>query len=227
MIPVLIRDYNGYMKRRVFIVWFFILLTWAFYRSAFHLPEAIDELIVKPLVFAFPVLYVVVFREKKSMSTLGLLPEKKSLMVDVYIGVVLGIVFALEGLLANFLKYGTYSFTPLPALIGGGGLIPFLMINFATAFSEEILGRGFLYKRLFQSNKSQWKSALVSSFLFFLLHVPILFSQLHLTGASLVVYPISIMLLSITNAYVYELRGSLVLPILIHAFWNMTVALYL
>lgn len=84
-----------------------------------------------------------------------------------------------------------------------------------------------MYKRLYKTTKNQFGSAATSSFLFLLLHVPILFTRLHLTGTSLLVYPISIMLLGITNSYVYSLRGSLVLPILIHAFWNMTVALYL
>lgn len=221
------RCFNGNMRRRVFLVWFFILLSWSLYRSFFHFPEAVDEYIVKPLIFAFPVMFTVVFVENKSLSTMGLLPNRKNLMVDIYLGVVLGIVFALEGLFANYVKYGTYSFSPLSAVLGSGGILPFLGINFATAISEEILGRGFLYKRLYMVTKNQFNAAFISSLLFFLLHVPILLTQLHLTGTSLIIYPISILLLSITNAYVYSLRDSLVLPVLIHAFWNMTVALYL
>lgn len=215
------------MKRQVFVVWFIILLVWSFYRAYFRLPETIDEFIIKPLVFAFPVLYLVVFRENKSLATLGLMPGGKSFMVDLYIGIVLGIVFALEGLLANYLKYGTYSFSPLPAVLAGGGMLSFLFINLATSLWEEILGRGYLYQRLLTVTKNQTHAALTSSFLFFLLHIPILFTQLHLTGISLIVYPVSILLLSIANCYIYSLRGSLVLPILIHTFWNMTVALYL
>jgi membrane protease YdiL (CAAX protease family) len=214
-------------RRKVFLVWFCILLVWSFYRAYFRLPEVIDELLVKPIVFAFPILYLVVVRENKSLKTLGLMPDRKSFMLDVYIGVVLGIIFALEGLFANYVKYGTYSFSPLPAILAGGGLLPFIGINTATSVSEEILGRGFLYNRLLKGKKGQFTASVLSSLLFLLLHIPILFTQLHLTGTTLIIYPLSILLLSITNCYVYSLRGSLVLPILIHTFWNMTVALYL
>lgn len=215
------------MKHQVFIVWFIIFIVWTFYRAAFFLPESIDEFIIKPLVFVFPVLYIVLIREKKKWADLGLAPKLLSFFHDLYIGVVIGVLFAIEGLVVNFLKYGQFSFLPILASRVGGGIGMFFLINLATSVWEEILGRGFLYKRLLQISKNQFWAAVTSSFLFLLLHIPILFTRLHLTGTSLLVYPISIMLLGITNSYVYSLRGSLVLPILIHAFWNMTVALYL
>ena len=215
------------MKHQVFIVWFVIFLIWAFYRAKFFLPENIDEFIIKPLIFALPVLWVVSKREKKSLRTLGFPDTLKKFLEDLYIGVVIGILFALEGLFANYLKYGKLSFEPILALRVSGGVIPFLLINFSTAFWEEILGRWYLYQRLLSIYKNQFHAALSSSFLFFLLHVPIMFTRLHLTGTSLVVYPLSILLLGITNCYILSWRGSFTLPILIHAFWNMTVALYL
>lgn len=215
------------MKHQVFIVWFIIFLVWTFYRAAFYLPEGIDEFIIKPLVFVLPVLYVVLVREKKKLAELGLSPNFKNFVSDLYIGVVIGVLFAVEGLLVNFLKYGQFSFSPILASRVSGGIGMFLLINLATSVWEEILGRGYLYKRLFQDTKNQFGAAATSSFLFLLLHIPILFTRLHLTGTSLIVYPLSILLLGITNSYIFSLRGSLTLPILIHAFWNMTVALYL
>ena len=215
------------MRHQVFIVWFIIFFIWAIYRAYFFLPDWIDELIIKPLVFTLPVLFVVKFREQNDLSTLGLKPQVKDLFFDLYIGVAIGILFALEGLLANYLKHGQFSFTPIMALRISGGVIPFLFTNFFTAIWEEILGRGYLYKRLYKLSSNQMGAALTSSFLFLLLHIPILFTRLHLTGASMLIYPISIMILGITNSYILSLRGSLVLPILIHTFWNMTVALYL
>lgn len=215
------------MKHQVFIVWFVIFLVWAFYRAYFFLPESIDEIFIKPLIFVLPVLYVVLVREKKKLSDLGLVSKLKDLFTDLYIGVVIGVLFAMEGLLVNYLKYGKFSFSPILASKISGGVGLFLLINFATSFWEEILGRGFLYKRLYKITNNQFGSAFTSSFLFLLLHVPILFTRLHLSGTLLLVYPISILLLGITNSYIFSIRGSLVLPILIHTFWNMTVALYL
>ena len=68
---------------------------------------------------------------------------------------------------------------------------------------------------------------MIASFLFMLLHFPIMFTRLHLTGSALLFYPLSIFLMGVTNSYLYTLRGNLLLPILLHAFWNMTVSLYL
>lgn len=215
------------MKHKVFIVWFVIFLVWAFYRASFFFPDWVDEFLIKPLIFVLPVLYVVLKREKKKIADLGLSAKPKVFFADLYIGVVIGVLFALEGLFVNFLKYGMFSFTPILASKLGGGILIFILINLATSVSEEILGRGFLYKRLYKESNNQFGAALTSSFLFLLLHVPILFTRLHLTGTSLIVYPISILLLGITNSYIFSLRGSLTLPILIHTFWNMTVALYL
>jgi membrane protease YdiL (CAAX protease family) len=215
------------MKRQVFIVWFLIFLIWAFYRAYFHFPEWVDELLVKPLVFVLPVFLVVLIKEKKGLSELGLRPAPRTFFTDMYIGVVIGIFFALEGLLVNYLKYAKFSFTPLASLQLSGGVVGFLFINFATSLWEEILGRGYMYKRLFETTNNQFKSAATSSFLFLLLHIPIMFVQLRLMGPSLIVYPVSIMILGITNCYLFSIRGSLTLPILLHLFWNMTVALYL
>lgn len=209
------------------MVWFIIFLTWAFYRAKFFLPESVDEFIIKPLIFVLPVIYIVIKNERKKLTSLGIPAKPRDFMQDLYIGVVIGIVFALEGLLANYLKYGKITLGPILALKASGGVVPFLLINLSTAIWEEILGRGYIYKRLQEITKDQVGAVMTSSFLFLLLHIPILFTRLRLTGVSLLVYPVSIFLLGVTNCYIFSWRKSLTLPILVHAFWNMTVALYL
>jgi membrane protease YdiL (CAAX protease family) len=218
------------MRKQVFLVWFFIFLVWSFYRAYFYFPEWLDEIFIKPLVFTGPIFFLVLYREEKGkegLRELGLWPNFKDLLMDIYIGVAVGILFAFEGLFANFIKYGTFSLSPIFAFRVVSGLLPFFISNLFTAFWEEILGRGFLFKRLSKSTDNQLDAAFTSSFLFLLLHIPILFTRLHLTGTSLLVYPLSILLLGIVNSFLFAYRGSLVLPILIHTFWNMTVALYM
>lgn len=215
------------MKRMVFLDWFLIFIVWAIYRAYFTFPEWFDEFLVKPFVFALPVIYVVIDREKKKWSDLGLSFDKSKFFLDIYIGVVIGVLFALEGLVVNYLKYGQFSFTPILAsrMVGGVGM--FFLLNFVTSISEEILARGYLYNRLNLATRNQLWSAVASNILFLILHIPIMFTRLHLTGMSLILYPLSIFILGITNCYLFSLRKSLTLPILVHAFWNMTVALYL
>lgn len=214
-------------KHEVFLVWFGIFLAWSVFRANFFLPEWIDELIVKPLIFVVPILVIVKFFEKRDLASLGFTQKPKAFMQDLYIGVLVGSLFAIEGLVANYLKHGSFSFSSLLAVKISGGIGIFLVINFFTSVWEEILGRGYLYKRMFEFSKNQFWSAVSSSFLFLLLHIPIVFTRLHLTGVALIVYPVSILLLGITNSYLFAYRKSLTLPILVHTFWNLTVALFL
>lgn len=215
-----------FVKHQVFFVWFLIFIIWAFYRAYFRLPEWLDEFLIKPLVFFLPVFYLVIIRRKQPLSELGLASSPKNFFTDLYLGVAIGVLFTLEGLLAHYLKNGAFSFAPL-LVVKNVGIGWFFLINLSTSLWEEILGRGYLYNQLYKATKNQLWAALASSFLFLLLHVPIMFTQLHLMGSSLLIYPISILLLGITNSYVFGLRGSLTLPVLLHTFWNMTVALYL
>lgn len=215
------------MKRQAFLVWFVIFIVWAFYRANIVLPETIDEFIIKPLIFAGPVIFIVWVWENKPLRNIGLGISGKGLMLDLYIGVVLGILLAVEGLLANFLKYGRFSFGPIEALFSAGGIGVFFLLNIATSFSEEVFARGFLYNRLFKASNEQLASAVVSSILFTLIHIPIMFTRLHLTGNALIFYPVSIFTMGLVNCYLFSLRRTLTLPILVHAFWNMTISLYL
>ncbi len=210
--------------KKIYLVWFLIFLAWSIYRVSGTWPEWVDELIVKPLIFVLPILWLVVVKEKRSLVSLGL--TFKNFFKEIYIGVGIGLLFASEGFLVNYIKYHTFSFVPIGAL-ASVGLIPFLIFSVATSISEEILGRGYVYSRLYEGNHNQFKSAVIASFLFLLLHIPILFTRLNLMGMSLIVYLVSIFLLGVTNSYLYTYRKSLVVPILIHIFWNATVALYL
>jgi len=213
--------------RRIVTVWTIVFFFWAVYRSLFVTYEWIDELLIKPLIFVGPILYITLWKEKKSLSTLGFSTQPRNLFFDAYIGIILGILFAFEGLWANYFKYGDFSFTPIPAVAVAAGMGPFIITNLATSISEEILGRGFLFQRFLHEGLSQHMAAIVSSFLFLLLHVPILVTRLHLEGVPMIVYLGSVFFLGFTNCYLLSLRKSIILPILVHLFWNMTIALYL
>jgi len=133
-------------------------------------------------------------------------------------------LFAIEGLAANWLKYGKFSFAPILDL-ESWGILGVLGLSLATAFSEEILGRGFLFTRIFKDSKDTLKAAVYSSILFVCLHLPIAFKNL--SSLTLVIYLFSVFILGIANSIIFSARKTLTLPILIHVFWNMTVALYL
>lgn len=205
-------------------IWGWIVLVWAFYRYFFRLPEWVDEFIFKPLVFVAPVLWYVKTKEKRSLHSLGL--TNKNLFSSIYIGLGFGFVFALEGLAANAIKYGRLQIMPIDAFTQYGmGML--LLLSAATAFSEELLSRGFVFTRLLEGKKGLIASAFLSTLMFVVLHIPILAFSLKLQGVVLLLFFITDFVLGFANALLLYNTGSLVAPILVHIFWNMTVALYL
>lgn len=208
----------------VYQLWGWILLTWSLYRYFFKLPETIDEFIVKPLVFVVPVLWYVLKKEKRDLTTLGL--TTKNLFTSLYVGLGFGFVFALEGLAANAIKYGKIQINPIAAF-DQYGLGMLIILSFATAYSEELLNRGFLFSRILEKSKSLPYASILSTVLFVLLHVPILVTTLKLQGMTLVLFFITDFILGMANSLLYYNTKSLLAPILVHVFWNMTVALYL
>ncbi len=207
----------------VFRMWAWILLVWSLYRYFFKLPEWADEFIFKPLVFVVPVFWYVRNKEKESLATLGL--TWRNFFTSVYIGLGFGIVFALEGLVTHAIKYGKLDVNPIAAFQQYGFFL--LILSLATAVTEEILSRGFVFNRLYEKTKNLAYSSVLSSVMFVLLHVPILVTMTKLQGTTLVLFLVTDLVLAMANSLLFYNTGSLVAPILVHIFWNMTVALYL
>ena len=90
--------------KHVFALFSFVFVLWAFYRySPEILPTWAEELILKPLVWLVPTYWLVRAVEKEKLASLGF--TKKNLVKALYWGIGFGIVFAVEGLLTNIIKY--------------------------------------------------------------------------------------------------------------------------
>lgn len=214
------------MKRQVFFVWLFIFLTWTFYRMFVSQSEVIDEVIAKPLFFVLPVILVVVGFEKKPLSEIGFKFTLRSVIVDIFLATLIGSIFAIEAVVINGIKYGALSFSILPAVKESGGLFLFSLITLSTAACEEIVSRGYVFNRLLETEGSEIRATVITTFLFIMFHLPILFTKLQFTGMTLYTYLFSLAVLSVTACF-FSRNRSLLLPILIHFFWSITVALYL
>lgn len=212
------------LSESTYRVWGWIVLVWALYRYFFRLPEWADEFVFKPLIFAAPVLWYVKMREKRPFSSIGL--TGKNLFTSLYIGLGFGFIFALEGLAANAIKYGRLQVVPIAAF-SKYGLWTMLLLSLATAVTEEILSRGFVFSRLMEAKKNLPVAALIATLLFVFLHIPILVLSLKLQGMALLLFFVTDFVLGYANSLLLYNTGSLVAPILVHVFWNMTVALYL
>ena len=124
----------------------YLLIVWGFYRFLFQLPETIEELIIKPVVWLLPVFYLLK-KEEEGISSLGV--TLKNLFPAVYYSLGLGAFFVMEALVINFVKYdGKFD---LRANIGTLPLLTSLGLSFATAISEELAFRGYVFQRCYKS----------------------------------------------------------------------------
>ncbi|OGK09232.1 hypothetical protein A2767_06845 [Candidatus Roizmanbacteria bacterium RIFCSPHIGHO2_01_FULL_35_10] len=209
--------------QRALNLWAVILIIWAVYRAKFKLPEWFDEFIAKPLVFILPVYYYIRRVEKKSFFPSVELKFKFTLS-DLLISLVIGGIFSFSAILANVLKFKKLVF--FQQAVNVEMIFVMVLIAVATAISEEILSRGFILKRLYQESKNIYTSSFFASILFFFLHVPILFTNFKLTGDQLLLFMGTDLMLSLVNSFVFLDRKNLLVPILIHAFYNLSIILF-
>lgn len=205
-------------------LWAIILIIWSIYRTYFKLPEWFDEFFAKPIVFVLPVLFYVKSIEKKEIfSSLFIDRNFKRFIKEFFISFGVGIVLFLTALISIYLRSNKISlFNHFPS-IDKFGLIIFTAL--ATGITEEILSRGFVLKRLYEESKNAYSSSFFASILFFFLHVPILFTNSKINGSMLLMFMATDLLLSMVNGLMMIQRKSLTVPILIHTFYNVVVAL--
>ncbi len=210
--------------QRVLNLWAVIIIVWSFYRWYFRteLPPVVDEFIAKPLVFVLPVLYFIKRIEKREFFS-GLDFHLNSIRHDVLIGVLLGLIFMAVGLLGNYLSQGVL--IPTGKDIGFPQALYFASLALATGITEEILSRGFVLKRLHEEWQNVYSSSMFASILFFFMHIPILFTNDALKGSLLIQVMITDVVLSLIVSLLYLERRSLLVPILIHMFYNLSLYL--
>ncbi len=199
--------------------WAIILIIWSIYRANFRLPETIDELLIKPMVFILPVYFFITHWEKRAFFTSVDL-RFSSFKKDGLIGVTIGVLFFLVGILANYIKHAYRIVLPS---VTSTTMIMALILAVATSISEEILSRGFVLKRLYQESKNVLSASFLASVLFFFLHVPILFTNIKITGGMILFIMATDIVLSLLISFIYLERKSLLPAILIHAFYNFSL----
>lgn len=221
------KSYIKNMKKRdntqkALNLWAIILIVWSLYRANLRLPEWFDEFIIKPLVFILPV-YFYIARIEKGKFFKGISWSLKSIKKDLLVGVGIGLILFLTVVVANSIKAHKLILIKInPSLIGY-----FLIISLMTAVSEEILSRGFVLKRLYQESNNVLTSSFYASFLFLFLHIPSLFTSEKLNGYTIIFILLTDMVLSLVNSLLFLDRKNLTPSILVHAFYNLTIYLFI
>jgi len=210
--------------QRALNLWAVILIVWSIYRTYFKLPEWFDEFIAKPAVFVLPVLvYIRSVEKKEILSGLFINKNFKNFIKEFFISFGIGLILLTTALFSVYLRFKKVVLFGRFPEFNQFGLI--VLTALATGITEEILSRGFVLKRLYEESRNVYSSTFFASILFFFLHVPILFASAKINGSMLLVFMVTDLLLSMVTGLIMLQRKSLTVPIFIHAFYNIVVAL--
>lgn len=199
----------------------YLLIVWGFYRFLFKFPDEIEELIIKPIVWLVPVVYLV-RKEKVSLSSIGI--TFSNLFPATYYALGLGTFFVVEAMVVNFLKYGGQ--LDLGANIGALPLLPALGLSFATAISEELTFRGYIFTRVWAFVKNEVMANIMTSLFWAMIHVPVTIFVWKLDFTASVTYLFLTTLFGVGSAFVYARTKNIVSPILLHVFWQWPIILF-
>ena len=198
----------------------YLILIWAFYRFLFQLPDQVEELVVKPIIWLLPVIWFVK-KEGFGLTSIGI--TFKNLFSSIYLSIGLGLVFVVEGLLTNYLKYGRFNFG---ANIGSMPLMVTLGLSFATAFSEEIAFRGYIFARLLMVFKSEFTANLIQTLLWTAIHIPIAFFVWGYTLPQGLVYLFLTAIFGMGSAFIFGRTKNIFGSIFLHVLWEWPIILF-
>ena len=199
----------------------YLLIIWGFYRFLFKLPEPIEELFIKPVVWLVPVFYLLK-KEKESLFSLGI--TLKNLFPAVYYSLGLGAFFVMEAVVINFVKYGG-KFN-LGANIGELPFLTSLGLSFATVFSEELTFRGYIFTRVWKFLKNELTANLVTSVFWAMIHVPITIFVWKLDFSASLLYLLLTTLFGVGSSFVFARTKNILSPILLHVLWQWPIILF-
>lgn len=214
---------KNYSLKRSFVLFSFIFVLWAFYRYLpKFLPVWVEELILKPIVWILPTLWVVRKIEKESFSSLGY--TSKKFFSSLKWGIGLGVILALEGILANILKYSSLNFGSFQ--MGPKEFLFNIFISLATAVSEETVFRGYFFNRFWKSWKNELVANLISSFLFTVIHLPIVVFEFNYAPPAMSTYLFLVFIYGVSSAFVFARTNNIVSSIMLHLMWSWPIILF-
>ncbi len=198
----------------------FLLIAWGFYRLLFQLPEEIEELIIKPVVWLLPVIYLT-WKEKGGLESLGI--TFNNLFPSIYLALGLGAFFVIEALIINYVKYGGLNFG---ANLGSLPFATSLGLSFATAVSEEISFRGYIFNRMWAGLGNEWLANIITSVVWALVHVPVALFVWNLTPGAALIYLFLTALFGVGSAFVFARTKNVFSSVFLHVLWEWPIILF-
>jgi hypothetical protein len=188
--------------QKAFNLWGIIVIVWAFYRSTIGAtsPMTFDELIFKPVIFLWPVLYYVKAVEHKTWKT-GLWLSSERLLSHVQFASIISIPLFLFTLYVMFITRSSINIETV-------GYI--LALSVAMSLTEETLSRGFVARHIWEETHSILKTIFQASMLHMFLRIPRIMTMPELFGQKLIMYFAAEILLSFALTGVLLYRKSMI-----------------
>lgn len=208
-----------YLKH-AFKYYAYLLVVWGFYRLLFQAPAPLEELIVKPVIWLLPLVFLL-RKEKASLLSIGV--TFNNFFRVVYFVLALGFVFTVFAIVVNFLKYGSLNFA---SDIGVNSFWVAIGLSFITAISEELVFRGYLLTRLLEFIKDSFRANIVLSIGWALIHLPVAILDWRMGPLELAIYSLIVFSFSIGATFVFLKTKNIAAPILLHVLWQWPIILF-
>ncbi len=200
------------------IVGLFIL--WALYRTFFHFPEWVDEVIVKAIVFGGPA-FLYARRVAGGQNKLGL--SSKNFWCGMYFGLFIGGLYGFVGVLRS-LMHGVH-IEPIPLFSSSAFWYQFFLA-IMTAWWESLFFFGYIMNALKDEYRLPEVASVIGAMVVFVMfHAPlrillsgwngVTFSQLAILG-----------IFAIGQAILFLRTRSIFAVTLSHALWGMVLLVY-
>ena len=199
---------------RMLTIWGIIVIIWSFFRAYLQPPVWFSEFIAKPMVFLLPILFYIKRFEPKErffLSAVGFPHKKKGL--ELLLSLSLFCVVLGSGILLLATSRGAKITTIQSLNFAQFGYL--LTLAFATSFTEEILGRGFLFNYLEKYTGKFLVSLFISASLFFVLYLPSALTA-KISGQALFFNLLLNFLLSFMTSILFHLRKNILSSIAFH-----------
>lgn len=210
------------LMRRTLMVYVVIFVLWGLYRLLLRFPIIIEELFFKPIIFLLPALSMLERERREGEEVKEAFGFCRSRMIlAVYFGLMIGLTYFLLVLMGSLLIEGWSSLDF--SKITQARVMAMILVAAGTAVSEQVIFSGFFLQRFERVFKAEWKSAGMTTFLFLLLHFPVMFVNNRGSLTLISTETLLIILVGLGNSILMLRIRNVLAPILSYSFLVMAL----
>lgn len=190
--------------KRVWIYYLYLWIGWGLFRWLFNLPEAIEELWIKPVIWLLPIWFIRANQKKRANWFEG--DGLKAIAAGLGLGVLYSGVTILSKMKAGVGFEGWFG-------VEGWWMVG---VGLITAIVEQLAFAGFIFYNLKDKFENKWALATLVGIMFGLMHIPIGVSMYGLQGWGLILIVGLFGLIQIGNVWLVGVTGNVISAIIAH-----------